>query len=175
MTSAATRRIEKERLMTADRVREMLHYDRSTGTFRWRASRRGLNAGDIAGRTSGAGYWQICIDKMYFYAHRLAWLYVTGEWPRSEIDHHDLNKRNNAFDNLRVAEHVQNQGNRAANRENRTGFKGVRWHKGVGKWQARISVDSKSQHLGYFEQKSDAAEAYRIAAEKKFGQFARMS
>jgi hypothetical protein len=173
--SNVEKQAEKERNFTAEMLRAALHYDPLTGIFRHIKAKRGVRAGAIAGRVSGKGYWQICINYQYFYAHRLAWLYVTGEWPSHEIDHDDLNKQNNRFSNLRPATDLQNQGNRPVSRHSRSRVKGVRWNKIVGKWQARITDNSKDRHLGYFNSKSEAAEAYRRAAEEKFGQFARAS
>jgi hypothetical protein len=85
MPSNAEKQAEKERNFTAEMLRAALHYDPLTGIFRHIKAKRGIRAGAIAGRrVSGKGYWQICINYQYFYAHRLAWLYVTGEWPPHE-------------------------------------------------------------------------------------------
>jgi hypothetical protein len=173
--SKEQRQAQKERSMTAARVRELLNYDLDTGVFTWRHSRRGLKAGAVAGRISGAGYWQLCIDSAYFYAHRVAWLYVTGEWPKSQIDHIDLDKKNNRFANLRNADRVQNQGNRPMSRHNASGIKGVRWNRHVQKWQARLTDDGRDRHLGHFDNITEASAAYQTAATKKFGSFARVS
>lgn len=175
MPSNAEKQASKERNFTAEMLRAALHYDPLTGIFRHIHSKRGIKAGAIAGRVAGKGYWQICIDYQYFYAQRLAWLYVTGEWPPCEVDHDDLNKKNNRFANLRLATDVENQGNRPANRNNASRVKGVRWFARLGKWQARITHNGKSQHLGYFDKKADAAAAYAVAAQNKFGKFARAS
>lgn len=170
----AEKQAVKERNFTAEMLRAVMHYDPSTGVFTWRfTSRGGRKAGAIAGRSSGTGYWQICIDRKYFYAQRLAWLYVTGEWPPFEIDHEDLNKTNNRFSNLRRATDLQNQGNRGANRNNACGIKGVRYLPKTGMWQARITDGGKGRHLGNYSTSEQAARAYATAAQEKFGQFAR--
>ncbi len=173
MQTNAEKQAEKERSFTAEMLRAAMHYDPETGIFRHIKSKRGVAAGAVAGRSSGAGYWQICIDRKYFYAQRLAWLYVTSEWPLFEIDHEDLNKTNNRFSNLRRATDLQNQGNRGANKNNASGIKGVRYLPKTGMWQARITDGGKDRHLGNYSTSEQAARAYATAAQEKFGQFAR--
>lgn len=59
-------------------------------------------------------------------AHRLAWLYMTGEWPRQEIDHIDGDRANNKWLNLRDVDHATNmQNRRVAQSNNVGGFLGV--------------------------------------------------
>lgn len=169
----AEKQAAKERNFTAEMLRAVRHYDPLTGIFRHIHAKRGIYAGAIAGRFSGKGYRQLYINNQYFYAQRLAWLYVTGEWPSFEIDHRDLDKANNRFANLRQATDLQNQGNRPANRNNASGVKGVRWNKIACRWQARISSGGKDRHLGFFDSCADAAAAYARAAQAKFGSFAR--
>lgn len=41
-----------------------------------------------------------------------------------------------------------------------------------GKYVARITLDGKTSHLGYFDTKEMAAAAYAVAASEKFGEFA---
>ena len=53
-------------------------------------------------------YQRITIGGYDYYAHRLAWFYVYGEWPVNELDHIDEDKENNAIDNLREATHAEN-------------------------------------------------------------------
>jgi hypothetical protein len=80
--------------LTAAKLRELLSYDRETGTLRWRKRSNALSRmriGALAGSIKGGGYREIEIDGITYQAHRLAWLHVTGEWPVAEIDHRDLN------------------------------------------------------------------------------------
>jgi hypothetical protein len=105
-------------------------------------------------------------------AHRVAWLFIHGEWPDHEVDHMDRNRSNNAAGNLRKASRSENGGNKTIHRNNTSGKKGVSWHKRLGKWAAYIRVDDQLKHLGYFEDIDDAAAAYRAAAVEFFGEFA---
>lgn len=89
-----------------------------------------------------------------------------------EWDHKDYNKHNNLRSNLRLATRSQNMANRPAPKQNSSGYKGVRWHNRRSKWQARITVNYKEIHLGYFDNIEEAAVAYNNAAMKFFGEFA---
>ncbi len=162
-----------EKRVTADRLRELLSYDPSTGLFTWLLS-TGNRApvGAVAGSV-GKGYVDIRIDQRLYKAHRLAWLYMTGEWPEQQIDHRDLNRANNRWDNLRVATNSQNHANTRAQSNNRSGFKGVSWSKAANKWMAQIVRDRCHTYLGLFDTPEDAHAAYCVAAERLFGEFAR--
>lgn len=90
-----------------------------------------------------------------------------------EIDHCDLDKCNNVRSNLRPATTAQNQWNRNKPSDNTSGFKGVSWYAPSGKWVARIAVNRKRHHLGYFATPEAAARAYDAAALQYHGEFAR--
>jgi hypothetical protein len=81
----------------------------------------------------------------------------------------------NRKSNLRICTHADNMRNSKRQASNKCGLKGVRWHPGMKKWQARISVDYKEHHLGYFDNPQDAHEAYRAAAPQYHGEFARVA
>lgn len=105
--------------------------------------------------------------------HRLMGITFLGIKPREELDHEDLDKTNNNLVNLRPATRVQNMRNRKVMRGTCSGLKGVSWHKGHHRWSARIKVNRKGTHLGYFDTKEEAFKAYREASEKYHGNFAR--
>jgi hypothetical protein len=89
-----------------------------------------------------------------------------------EIDHHNQNKLDNQRRNLRPASERQQRGNTGLQKNNKSGYKGVSWHKQSAKWQAVIRVAGKLKHLGCFDNQREAAEAYNKAAKKHFGKFA---
>ena len=97
-------------MVSAERLRELLHYDPETGIFRWRNWRTGP-AKETAGRPSQR-YLQIQVDGRRYQAHRLAILYVTGVWPPDVVDHIDGDGFNNRIANLRSATKSQNLHNR---------------------------------------------------------------
>lgn len=95
--------------ITAERLREMLSYDKDSGVFVWRKRVSNVAAGAIAGRIIGkAGYRYIRIDNYDYTAQRLAWLYVTGEWPKAPVQFIDESNRNLRFSNLRLTNALPN-------------------------------------------------------------------
>lgn len=157
--------------ITAEYLRAIYQYDPITGVFTRRTNRRRWKAGSIAGSKDKAGYIRIVIDGEQYYAHCLAWLYMTGVWPERKIDHKDLNKARNVWDNLRLATNVQNSVNKGLNRNNSTGAKGV---VAYGKlYRAYIKHEGRQIHLGYYDKIEDASKAYESAAKKLWGEFAR--
>jgi hypothetical protein len=144
-------------MISAERLRELLHYEPETGVFTRLVSTRGnAHAGDVAGTPLRQGYLQIGADGRYYLAHRLAWLYMTGEWPKDQIDHINCDKSDTRWCNLREATHAQNMMNKAA----LFGFKGITWHKRGCKWQAQIGHNNKHHYLGSFDTQMEAAVAY---------------
>ena len=162
--------------ITAKKLRELIEYDPISGQFIWRVSRKGggTKAGYPAGRVRAHdGYIRLGINGARHFAHRLAWLYVYGEFPRNQIDHIDGIRHNNSIQNLREATGTQNLGNMSRPSHNSSGFKGVSWHKGAGKWRAYIKNKGRAIHLGHFDDAKLAHAAYLKAAQSYFGSFAR--
>lgn len=151
-------------------VREMLHYDLETGVFTWinhpSLSHRRRFAGKRAGRIDSRGYLQIMVLGTRYLAHRLAFLYVHGSLPSEgmEVDHIDGNRKNNAWNNLRVVTKAENAKNQKRRCTNLSGVTGVSWYKPYQKWVAHIQVNGKPKHLGYFVSKRDAVEARQRAS-----------
>jgi hypothetical protein len=153
------------------RLRELLRYDPATGVFIWLINKSNrVEFGTVAGSiVEDRGYRSIRIDGRPYRAHRLAWLWMTGEWPSHGIDHINGIPGDDRWANLRAATQSQNLANMRKSSRNTSGFKGVFWHSGARKWRARL----KSIHLGYFDCPAAAHEAYMRAAREHFGEFAR--
>jgi hypothetical protein len=149
--------------LTADRLRQVASYDPKTGRFTWLQARRKCSPGAEAGNVEKNRYVRIKIDYCLYYAHRLAWLYMTGAWPENQIDHKNNNKSDNRWENLREATQKQNSQNWPAKL---TGRIGVSMHKRSGLWRARIRIDGVEHSLGYFKTVEAAASA-REAAETR--------
>ena len=159
-------------MLTQSRLKEVLHYDPDTGVLVWitqlgSRAKIGSEAGSVTkqGRTY---YRLIMIDKHHYYAHRLAWLYVHGEFPEKHIDHEDGNGLNNRIKNLRDVDRVDNSKNQRLSKRNKSGFIGVSFHNPAGKWVADIRVNGKTKYLGIFAEIDDAVKA-RKAAELQYG------
>ena len=157
--------------LTAHEVRKLLDYDPETGLFRWRHRedvRPRWNtryAGTVAGTLwrsrarNKTGYIMIVIRCRSYRAHRLAWLYMTGEWPEDEIDHRNQNGTNNRWRNLRAATQSQNKANVPSRSHNRLGIKGVR-EVPSGRFVAAIKVPGRRRYLGTFDTAEEAHQTY---------------
>jgi hypothetical protein len=160
-------------MLSVERLREVLSYDSKTGLFRWKiktSKKTPTTVGDIAGGGTSGRYWRIAIDGKRYYAHRLAWLYVYGVWVK-EIDHKDLNKQNNAIDNLRDTTRSKNNANSRV--RNSLGIKGVE-HRSANCYSSRISIgNGKCRLIGHFKTAEEAHQAYLKEAKNIHGEFAR--
>lgn len=147
-------------MVTQDELKELLTYEPETGFFRWKKSRSNrAKVGGIAGWNDGQGYLRIRLDKKDYKVHRLAYFYMTGEWPKNQIDHADGNGYNNAWKNLREATNKQNQENLPLSKSNKSGFLGVYFFKSMKKWAAQVTHNRKKIYLGSFDTPEKAAAA----------------
>lgn len=153
-------------MLTQARLKELLHYDPETGVFTWRRNYGRVRKGTRAGYQEPCGRIQIRVDGRLYRAHRLAWLYKRGEWPRRQIDHRDGDHSNNRWKNLRSANNAQNQWNAGRSKNNSSGRKGVHRRNQTGRWRAFIGLDNRQKYLGDFDTFEEAAAA-RLAAEKQ--------
>lgn len=146
-------------VLTADELRAAFSYCSETGLF------VRLSTGRRAGTRKGNGYLHFDVNGRKYGAHRLAWLYVTGEWPAGDIDHIDGVRDNNRFSNLRdVSRTINLQNLRGAKSHNKsTGLLGSYFHKQTGRYTSRIRVNGKDRHLGMFATAQEAHAAYLAA------------
>jgi hypothetical protein len=146
-------------MLTQSELKARLHYDPRTGLFlRLLCSGRRKPAGNV----NGDGYVHIRVGGKTHKAHRLAWLYMTGEWPDDMIDHKNGARADNKFDNLRQADRAINSQNlRAARRDNTLGVLGVsRYGR---RFIARIMRDGRQDYIGAFATAEEAHAAYVLA------------
>lgn len=142
--------------LTAERLRELLHYNPDTGIFtrlvgKWRNY--------PVGYRNKFGHICITIEPYRLLAHRVAWIYMTSEWPKYNIDHIDGNPSNNIFSNLRdVPQQINLQNIREAQKNSISGIAGIR--RSGKKWTAAIYYDGKSHYLGMFSTSDEAYSAY---------------
>lgn len=133
--------------LTQERLKELLRYAPDTGAFYWRSGAgNAVKRFDKAGYKNSAGYISIKIDGKLYFAHRLAWLYMAGEWPKNQIDHINRARHDNTFCNLRDVTIRENHHNAKHNND----YVGVSFHRIKEKWGASIYKDKRLHHLGYF-------------------------
>ena len=109
-----------------DHIHQALAYDPSTGGFWWRTGRRaGKVAGCVTTTMQGRRYRLIKLGGELLYAHRIAWLYMTGAWPREYIDHVNGDGLDNSWANLREATRAENGHNSRLDKRSTTGVRGV--------------------------------------------------
>ena len=143
-------------LPTQQRLKQLFSYNPETGLFtRLVSASFGTYAGDIAGHLDKEGYVQICVDYKLCRAHRLAWLYMTGNWPTKQIDHINRIKNDNRFSNLRDVSNKENSLNKAPKEcalippGSKSKYVGVSQKRNS--WRARVTIDGKQVHLGVFK------------------------
>jgi hypothetical protein len=162
------------KVITQMRLKQLFSYDAASGIFT-RIATTGPNSriGQAAGWSGGNGRIYIKIDGASYQAHRLAWLYVHGEFPEADIDHINMDPQDNKISNLRCATRSQNNANKERTQLNKSGFKGVNFHKASNKFIAQISHQGKKLYLGIFNTPEEASAIYKNRAEKLFGEFSR--
>jgi hypothetical protein len=165
--------------LTAARLRELLHYAPDSGVFTWLsrpaamfASSRAFGtwhtrySGKPAGsETSINGYRTIRLIDRNQSAHRLAWLWMTGEWPKGEIDHINGVRTDNRMANLRDVSRTMNAQNLRQTKKVSSLPMGVFFNarKKARAYSSNVQVDGKTKHLGYFETVDEARQTYLTA------------
>lgn len=147
-----------------EQVKLEVHYDPETGVFTRLQKTNRTPAGAAAtfgGR--GDGYLRVSVCGRTVYAHRLAWFYMTGEWPHAHIDHRDRNPSNTRFANLREATCAQNNQNKMKPKGARSGYIGVSLHRKSGLWRARLNLGGKTMLNTYHKTAEEARDAYLAA------------
>lgn len=153
-------------MLTQARLKELLHYNPDTGIFTSLVNVNKRKIGDVVGNADKRGYVRVRVGGFSDSAHRLAFLYMTGEFPKHTVDHKNEIKSDNRWDNLRDITDAQNKQNKSScNRNNASGFLGVSYMKRDDKYYAGIRVNGKVKFLGSYDTPELAHAAY--LAEKK--------
>ena len=161
-------------MLTQAELKRQLHYNPETGIFtRLVSNTTWVKIGDITGSKTSDGYFCICVNKKVYRSHRLAWLYIYGSFPKTLIDHINMDRLDNRISNLREATRAENIWNIGKTSKNKSGFKGVSFNKSYNKWSAVCTVNNKTNHLGFFITPELASQAYQEFAKKHHGEFAR--
>lgn len=160
-------------MLTHERLKELLSYDPKTGVLTWRVRRGGkANAGTPFGWIENNGYRRGFLDRKRYLAHDLIWLYVTGRWPKHEIDHRDRDMNNNRIENLRDVTHSHNALNAKTRYDSKTGVKGVHQRKD-GRYRAGCRIDGRQINCGTFGTLDEAKRARVAFMSERFGEFFR--
>ena len=156
-------------MITQKRLKELAIYCQKSGEFTSIKTTGKRRSGNVLGyRRKKDDYIIIGFENKNYYAHRLAFLYMTGSFPENQVDHIDHDGANNSWANLRKATNLENQMNRAVRVTNTSGFTGVCWDKINRKWVSQIATNGKTIKIGRYENISDAVIA-REEANKKYG------
>jgi hypothetical protein len=154
-------------MITQQELKQRLHYDPETGIWFWlKGNRVGKVAGVLQGNSRGKKSRYISIDYKRHPASHLAFFYMTGQWPLEEMDHINRDALDDRWFNLRPATRSENEWNKSAYKNNKSGHKGVylhRTHSGC-YWIASIRRNGNRVSLGTFASAEMAAEAYETAA-----------
>lgn len=153
--------------LEAQELRRRLRYEPDTGLF-FRQSGRGLSKAEPAGCIDYRGYVMIGFRGKTYAAHRLAWAWMTGQFPDGPLDHVNRVRSDNRWCNLRLADYRLNAANKAG--KDRDLPKGVYRHHD--RFRALIKPADKIVHLGVYDTPEEAAAAYYGAAKIAFGKFA---
>lgn len=168
-------------------LKDCFEYQPETGLLIWKhrplshfVSERACNitntrcVGKVAGNfDKSTGRRSVSVGQgEQFFASRIIWKWVTGADPTNAIDHRDLNKTNDKWDNLREATKAQNEYNTPIRKNNKTGFKNVCLDSRSGKYRAYITKDYKQKQIGLFLTAEEAFNAVKQAYPKYHGDFA---
>jgi hypothetical protein len=162
-----------------DVVRNLLNYDAETGAFTWKNPAYAKYKGRVAGKIDPiTKYRRIRLgDRGVFMGHRLAWLYVHGDYDHALfcIDHIDGNRSNNAIANLRLATFSQNTAHCKTRRNTKTGVKGVTvTHHGTYRVVIRPHGPGSAKiELGCYGTLEEAAAVRLAASRAHFGPFSK--
>jgi hypothetical protein len=146
-------------------------FDYQDGFLVWKKSAGTIKTGKKVESVSNRGYVVVQVGGKRYLAHRIIWLLLNGQMPVM-IDHIDGNKQNNLIENLREVDNTLNHWNERKRTTNKSGHKGVWWHKQSKRWEAACRVSGKQITIGRFERIEDAVEAVRKFREQQHGKYA---
>lgn len=151
-------------MLTQERLKELVNYDPDSGIFTWKIGRKKVFQNSVCGRVDSNGYRVIGIDYSKYRACRLAFLYMNGEFPKHQVDHINRIKHDDRWENLRDVTSLENNQNTLKKSTNKSGYKGVSFHKKSNKWVAQICFNGKSYNLGGYSTPEKASKVYKESA-----------
>jgi len=157
-----------KRTLTQEELKEMFEYNPQSGIFTSKVKQGKLKAGRVVGTTDKTRYLFTHIKGKKYSLHRLAFLYMTGSFPKHSVDHLNRVRDDNRWENLRDVDQSVNMRNRTINSNNKAGVKGVFYDNHYGRWMSRITDTDGKRISKCFKSKEDATK-WRITKEKEFG------
>jgi HNH endonuclease len=162
-------------------VKALFSYDPQEGLLRWRnpsGRYERIPAGSVAGGPNKEGYRYVNINGRFYRGSRLVWLYMTGQWPKFQVDHKDRDTGNDKWENLRLATCSQNTANKGKQKSKKRkptsllkGVQAVKKARGI-RYRAIATKDGVREHLGYFDTEELAHAAYLRRSKELHGEFA---
>ena len=132
------------------RIYELLKYDEESGNLLWKTDRLNTKAGKVAGCLNTAGYVQVYLDNVPYYAHRIIYALSFSQKAFEFIDHVDGNRSNNRLNNLREVSSAANAQNNKVRGTTLSRYG----------WCSSITTNYQQKHLGYFDTEEEAHQAY---------------
>ena len=148
--------ISKMVSISQQKLKYAFKYDPLTGVITHRHDFHSRLKGALATHDHSGGYLSLSIGGKALLAHRVIFMYMTGELP-NEVDHVNHIRNDNRWSNLRAVVRTDNNRNTCVSLNNTTGVTGVSYHKPTGKFRAYISQHGKAIHLGLFTTLEEAA------------------
>lgn len=149
-------------------LQECLEYDPQNGELIWLMPdlqsrvRPGSFFGNRTSVSSGSNstkhYYAGMFHGVTYYAHRLIWMYMTGEDPKDlMVDHINGNGLDNRWKNLRVVKRGQNVANQKGHKRRRSPYKHV--YRRKLKWVGQVRRGGKLYSTSVFETAEEAKQA----------------
>jgi hypothetical protein len=159
-------------MITQEELKKLFAYSPGTGVFtRLVSVSSNAKRGDTPLQRNTNGHVQFRVRGKLYLAHRLAWLYMTGNLPTFELDHKNRVRHDNRWTNLRPATHIENSRNQGVRKNNKSGYRGVHWHKASKRWVAQCQVRGVTVYVAYFHSPEEASEAYEAFTREEHGEF----
>lgn len=157
-------------MLTQEYLKSILEYNPETGDFIRLKSKGGHMEGSIAGAKDSLGYIRISIDSKLYLAHRLAFLFMDGKLPESNVDHIDGNPSNNSWSNLRLCTQKQNVWNQTGHGKF---YKNVYFTRGGRNrpFNVKIEINGNVRSFGYYRTAEEADEVASLIRDMIHGEF----
>jgi hypothetical protein len=138
-------------LPTQQRLHEVYDYSVVTGELTNRKTGRVATA---------RAYVKGKVDGTVYYAHRLIWRWVTGDDPGElHVDHVNQLVNCNAWHNLRLVSHGENQVNTTKRAGCRSATRGVHYESNTNKWFGQLYKGGKQYTTSYYNTEQECCQA----------------